>query len=548
MNPGWYADPHGGPDLRWWDGSSWTEHTSPPVGAAPSDTTPAPAGAAAAPAPDPWAAPVGAPARAPSGDQWAPPAAAPQQWGAPAPQAPPAGPGVPGPAGFGSGGGFPPPQQAGGGSNRTLLVVLGIGVALLLVIGGVVLLSGGDDEDTTTASTTTTALVEDTTTTTESDDTTTTTAPAGTSELVTSGAVSFARLPEPWEDWVSAGRGEIYELANTAGQFVVVQENAPSGGQWIGNLLIGDLGPSITYSGTADLPNSAQLLTNELVASYYVEGATATTILDTPIEIDGHPAHFIHTELSFAEAGLDTTNEKVVVVLDRHGREPALGVLGVDPLQPGRPQRRHGPGVPLAGRQRLTRCRRRRRRSSSGSCSRSRRRAVSRPPRGAGAARSAAGANVGDARPRAWPGRPPPVSSPSSGASRGSRLPSARLRLPPRGDLGVGVQGRHGRRRALDRAGVDPPHPLVDAGDDVTHRGLGRSFGDGGQRGVELSADLHRRRHVRQVLAPDLVAHPPHLVAGSVEVAASACRGRAGRRRRRSPCRRGSAGRSTSPT
>ena len=113
----------------------------------------------------------------------------------------------------------------------------------------------------------------------------------------------------------SAGRGEIYELANTAGQFVVVQENAPSGGQWIGNLLIGDLGPSITYSGTADLANSAQLLTNELVASYYVEGATATTILNTPIEIDGHPAHFIHTELSFAQAGLDTTNEKVIVVL-----------------------------------------------------------------------------------------------------------------------------------------------------------------------------------------------------------------------------------------
>jgi Protein of unknown function (DUF2510) len=310
VNPGWYADPHGGPDLRWWDGSSWTEHTSPPVGAAPSDPTPAPV-AQAAPAADPWAAPVGAPAGGPSGDQWAPPAAAPQQWGTPATQAPPGGPGDPGPGGFGSGGGFPPPQQAGGGSNRTLLVVLGIGVALLLVIGGVVLFSGGSDDDTSTGTTTTTA---DATTTTETDDTTTT-APDATSELVSSGAVSFTRLPEPWGDWVSASRGEIYELANTAGQFVVVQENAPSGGQWIGNLLIGDLGPSITYSGTADLPTAAQLLTDELVASYYVEGAAATTILSTPVEIDGHPAHFIHTELSFAQAGLDTTNEKVVVVL-----------------------------------------------------------------------------------------------------------------------------------------------------------------------------------------------------------------------------------------
>jgi hypothetical protein len=312
VNPGWYADPHGGPDLRWWDGSSWTEHTSPPVGAAPSDPTPAPV-AQAAPPTDPWPAPVGAPAGGPSGDRWAAPAAAPQQWGAPAPLAPPGSPGGPGPGGFGSGGGFPPPQQAGGGSNRTLLVVLGIGVALLLVIGGVVLFSGGDD-DTSTGTSTTTTATEDTTTTTGTDDTTTT-APDAASEVVTSGAVSFTRLPEPWGDWVSAGRGEIYELANTAGQFVVVQENAPSGGQWIGNLLIGDLGPSITYSGTADLPTAAQLLTDELVASYYVEGAAATTILTTPVEIDGHPAHFIHTELSFAQAGLDTTNEKVVVVL-----------------------------------------------------------------------------------------------------------------------------------------------------------------------------------------------------------------------------------------
>jgi hypothetical protein len=269
--------------------------------------------AQAAPPTDPWPAPVGAPAGGPSGDRWAAPAAAPQQWGAPAPLAPPGSPGGPGPGGFGSGGGFPPPQQAGGGSNRTLLVVLGIGVALLLVIGGVVLFSGGDD-DTSTGTSTTTTATEDTTTTTGTDDTTTT-APDAASEVVTSGAVSFTRLPEPWGDWVSAGRGEIYELANTAGQFVVVQENAPSGGQWIGNLLIGDLGPSITYSGTADLPTAAQLLTDELVASYYVEGAAATTILTTPVEIDGHPAHFIHTELSFAQAGLDTTNEKVVVVL-----------------------------------------------------------------------------------------------------------------------------------------------------------------------------------------------------------------------------------------
>lgn len=29
---GWYNDPQGGPDQRWWDGSSWTEHTQPREG------------------------------------------------------------------------------------------------------------------------------------------------------------------------------------------------------------------------------------------------------------------------------------------------------------------------------------------------------------------------------------------------------------------------------------------------------------------------------------------------------------------------------------
>lgn len=29
VGAGWFPDPHGGTDLRYWDGSSWTQHTSP---------------------------------------------------------------------------------------------------------------------------------------------------------------------------------------------------------------------------------------------------------------------------------------------------------------------------------------------------------------------------------------------------------------------------------------------------------------------------------------------------------------------------------------
>lgn len=30
--PGWYSDPGGRPELRWWDGSAWSEHIRPPSG------------------------------------------------------------------------------------------------------------------------------------------------------------------------------------------------------------------------------------------------------------------------------------------------------------------------------------------------------------------------------------------------------------------------------------------------------------------------------------------------------------------------------------
>ena len=99
-----------------------------------------------------------------------------------------------------------------------------------------------------------------------------------------------------------------------------MQENAPSGGQWIGNLLIGELTPTIAYGGEGDLATAAQALTDQLVAGYYVEGAVATPIQSVPETVDGHAAHFIHTELSFAQAGLETTNEKVVVVVIDTGR------------------------------------------------------------------------------------------------------------------------------------------------------------------------------------------------------------------------------------
>jgi uncharacterized protein YxjI len=83
---GWYADPHGAPDLlRYWDGAQWTQHTHPAPQAAQPRQAPQPQPAQAAPfppagqyppaqAPQPQQAPYGqAPAQQPPYPQQVPP-------------------------------------------------------------------------------------------------------------------------------------------------------------------------------------------------------------------------------------------------------------------------------------------------------------------------------------------------------------------------------------------------------------------------------------------------------------------------------------------
>jgi hypothetical protein len=300
VEAGWYSDPNGGPDLRWWDGTAWTEHTSPPV----------------------------------AGPVEAQPVAAPQTAAGPAGGYPPPSPGLYGPSGEyappqpGVPGGFPPPQrQQPGGANRTLLIALVALIVVLVGIGGFVLLSGGDDETSTSTTTTTEDEGGDTTTTTEDDTTPSTiTGPGGDGQTVTAGGLSFTRLDEPWGDW-RGSNGEITELSGTAGQFVVVQEEAPSGGQWISNLLIGELASTFTYRGEEDLPTATNAVADQLVSSYYVEGAQSSTVTETEVTIDGRPGFFIHRELTFEQAGLETTREKVVVVLVDTGSGAQPGVF-----------------------------------------------------------------------------------------------------------------------------------------------------------------------------------------------------------------------------
>jgi len=231
---------------------------------------------------------------------------------------PPPPPGAPGPGGPGV---PPPPPGAPPGDRRQPLVIgLAVLIVVLLGVGGFLLLSG-DDDDSATGDTTTTTERETTTTEQETTTTerTTTTALTPDSEHVSSGGLTFTRLPEPWEDWQTSG-GHVSEITGAAGQFVVVQESTPWGGRWIGNVLIGDLSSQFSYSGEEDLREATHAFADSLIANYYVEDAESSIVQEREVTIDGHPGYFIHHELTFQAEGLETTREKVITVLVDTGR------------------------------------------------------------------------------------------------------------------------------------------------------------------------------------------------------------------------------------
>ena len=168
---GWYPDPQQQDQLRYWDGSAWTEHQTPAQATGPT-TTPQEQtggyGAASAPAtpasPTSASAGYGAAPAPGTADQTSPYGSltesdpATQGYGGPGYSAPqqsgfgPASPGAEYAAGYPAAG--PPPEQK---PNRTPLIVGGI-VGAVVVVGlillGVNLISGGDEPPPTTEPTT----------------------------------------------------------------------------------------------------------------------------------------------------------------------------------------------------------------------------------------------------------------------------------------------------------------------------------------------------------------------------------------------------------
>lgn len=93
--------------------------------------------------------------------------------------------------------------------------------------------------------------------------------PAPTGPRVSSGPISYAKLPEPWMDNPEAGN--VSELDPAAGQLLITQREAPGtdGGDWIANVTIGTMAEQFSYVGPEDLETTAVVFADNVEENYY---------------------------------------------------------------------------------------------------------------------------------------------------------------------------------------------------------------------------------------------------------------------------------------
>lgn len=281
---GWYADPYGTSDLRYWDGGQWTDATR-PADASPF-ASPAPSPHKSGTTPPPWATP--------------PPAKEPNNTALMA-------------------------LLIGGGAVAAVLIVL---VALFAV--GVL---GGDDSETAAGPMPTAPAPSDTATAGPSS----TTSPVTGTITDREAGISYARLGGAWEA-LAIPRGTVsYQVYGMRqGQTATVQKNYDGqGGAYVSSVYSGPLPKQVPYKSSEDLATATNLFARTVTSATGLHASYpsphGTQELQTePRKIDGHEGYLVKLKLTFPQAqiqGWNFTSETVVVVLIDRGKDKRPAVL-----------------------------------------------------------------------------------------------------------------------------------------------------------------------------------------------------------------------------
>ncbi|WP_161602698.1 DUF2510 domain-containing protein [Thermomonospora catenispora] len=284
---GWYADPYGTSDLRYWDGSQWTDATRPADDISPF-APPAPSLHKGGTTPPPWAPPAPAPAKEPNNAALM-------------------------------------ALLIGGGAVAAVLIVL---VALFAV--GVL---GGDDSGTTAADPAPTASAPLAPT----PSTPSATSPVTGTITDREAGVSYAQLGGVWRAAPIPRRSVSHQVYGMRqGQTAVVQENYDGrGGSYVSSVYSGSLPDQVPYKDSEDLATATNLFARTVTsaagphASY--PSPHGTQELQTePRTFDGHDGYLVKLKLTFPQAqsqGWNFTSETVIVVLIDRGEDKRPAVL-----------------------------------------------------------------------------------------------------------------------------------------------------------------------------------------------------------------------------
>ena len=210
------------------------------------------------------------------------------------------------------------PAPASTGVRAGWIIAISL-LVLVLVVGAGMLLGRSGNGDTPTAASTTAQLPPPPAG---------TEFPPGTVRIIDEAAgISYPFLGNGWYEW---DLGQQYETGEIAGQYFTTQEVTPDQSIFIAQCTSGPLAGDYGWAGPDTLAATTAVIADNVRGNYYPEPNERKVMRDEARTVDGHAAHLIEFQLTWAVPGYDATGERAALLLVDVGRpSPALLYISI---------------------------------------------------------------------------------------------------------------------------------------------------------------------------------------------------------------------------